>query len=89
MLADVRVLILDEPTEHLDEPTEHLDEPTARGFAAGLPAATGGRTDVVLTHRPELFSGDAWSRGPDLGEPVEAEVATESGLGVRNLALSG
>ncbi len=59
LLADVRVLLL-------DEPTEHLDEPAARAFAAELPAAAAGRTVVVLTHRPELFTGDAWTRGPEL-----------------------
>ncbi len=59
LLADVRVLILDEPTEHLDEAAAHT-------FVADLPAATRGRTVVVLTHRPELFTGDAWIRGPEL-----------------------
>ncbi len=59
LLADVRVLIL-------DEPTEHLDEAAARTFVADLPAATHGRTVIVLTHRPELFTGDAWIRGPEL-----------------------
>ena len=34
LLADVRILVL-------DEPTEHLDEPAARAFVADLPAATG------------------------------------------------
>jgi thiol reductant ABC exporter CydC subunit len=60
LLADVRVLVL-------DEPTEHLDEPTARAFVAELLAATRGRTVLVVTHRPELFAGDAWTRGPELG----------------------
>jgi ATP-binding cassette subfamily C protein CydCD len=59
LLADVRVLIL-------DEPTEHLDEAAARIFVGDLPAATRGRTVIVLTHRPELFTGDAWIRGPEL-----------------------
>ena len=62
LLADVRVLIL-------DEPTEHLDETAARAFVADLPAATAGRTLLVLTHRPELFEGDAWTRGPGLMPP--------------------
>ena len=59
LLADVRILIL-------DEPTEHLDEPTARAFVADLEAATAGRTVLALTHRPELFDGPAWVRGPAL-----------------------
>jgi thiol reductant ABC exporter CydC subunit len=59
LLADVRILIL-------DEPTEHLDEPAARAFIADLVTATEGRTLLVLTHRPELFEGVAWTRGPDL-----------------------
>jgi ATP-binding cassette subfamily C protein CydC len=63
LLADVRLLIL-------DEPTEHLDEAAARAFVADLPAATHGRTLLVLTHRPGLFVGDAWTRGPELGSDV-------------------
>ncbi|HYO41860.1 MAG TPA: thiol reductant ABC exporter subunit CydC [Candidatus Limnocylindrales bacterium] len=59
LLADVRILIL-------DEPTEHLDETAARAFVADLGAATDGRTLLVLTHRPDLFEGPAWSRGPEL-----------------------
>ncbi len=59
LLAEVRVLVL-------DEPTEHLDEPTARAFVADLEAATGGRTVLVLTHRPELFDPATWARAADL-----------------------
>ena len=59
LLADVRVLVL-------DEPTEHLDEPAAAAFVADLPAAARGRTLLVLTHRPELFAGDGWRPGPTL-----------------------
>ena len=59
LLADVRVLIL-------DEPTEHLDEPAARAFIAELARTAAGRTVVVLTHRPELFAGAGWTRGPEL-----------------------
>ncbi|HYN47423.1 MAG TPA: ATP-binding cassette domain-containing protein, partial [Candidatus Nanopelagicales bacterium] len=59
LLADVRVLVL-------DEPTEHLDEPTARAFVADLVVATRGRTVVVLTHRPELFDPAAWNRAAEL-----------------------
>ena len=60
LLANVRILIL-------DEPTEHLDEPTARAFVADLGAVAPGRTLLVLTHRPELFGGPGWTRGPELG----------------------
>ena len=60
ILADVRLLIL-------DEPTEHLDEAAARSFVADLPAATAARTLLVLTHRPELFEGPPWTRGPEIG----------------------
>ncbi len=59
LLADVRVLVL-------DEPTEHLDEVAARAFVVELAKAGAGRTVLVLTHRPELFSDVGWSRGPDL-----------------------
>lgn len=60
LLADVRILVL-------DEPTEHLDEAAARAFVADLPSAAVGRTLLVLTHRPELFGDPAWTRGPSLG----------------------
>jgi len=63
LLADVRVLIL-------DEPTEHLDEPAARAFVAELADAAAGRTVLVLTHRPELFDSVGWTRGPDLAALV-------------------
>lgn len=72
LLADVRVLVL-------DEPTEHLDEAAARRFVAELPAAAAGRTLLVLTHRPELFEGGGWTRGPELGEtPMPGRVAVGS-----------
>ena len=66
LLADVRLLIL-------DEPTEHLDESAASAFVADLPAATQGRTLLVLTHRPELFAGMAWIRGPELRPTARSE----------------
>jgi len=59
LLAEVRLLIL-------DEPTEHLDEPTARAFVADLEVVAGDRTLLVLTHRPELFERPGWIRGPEL-----------------------
>ncbi len=60
LLAHVRVLVL-------DEPTEHLDEPTARAFVADLERGVRDRTVVVLTHRPDLFDPAAWTRAADLG----------------------
>ena len=66
LLADVRILVL-------DEPTEHLDEPTARSFVADLEAATRGRTVIVLTHRPDLFEPSVWSRAADLARDSAAD----------------
>ncbi len=70
LLGDGRLLVL-------DEPTEHLDEPTARAFVADLVAATAGRTLLVLTHRPELFDGAGWTRGPELRPPRVARGAVD------------
>jgi len=64
LLADVRILVL-------DEPTEHLDEAAASAFLADLPAAAGDRTLIVLTHRPELLAGAPWAHGPAL-EPARS-----------------
>ncbi len=61
LLADVRILVL-------DEPTEHLDEATARAFASDLHGAAGDRTVIVLTHRPELFDPATWSLAGNLGD---------------------
>jgi thiol reductant ABC exporter CydC subunit len=66
LLADVRLLVL-------DEPTEHLDEASAVAFVADLPAATRGRTLLVLTHRPELFVDPGWTHGPALVPVVPAD----------------
>ncbi|MFJ8199102.1 thiol reductant ABC exporter subunit CydD [Streptomyces sp. NPDC096152] len=44
LLADFRVLVL-------DEPAEHLDLPTADALTADLLAATEGRTTLLITHR--------------------------------------
>jgi ABC-type multidrug transport system fused ATPase/permease subunit len=78
LLADVRILVL-------DEPTEHLDEPTARAFAADLDAAAGDRTVVVLTHRPELFAPPVWSIAARIApaEPEPARSASPSAEAVR------
>ena len=50
LLADVRVLVL-------DEPTEHLDEAAARAFVADLPAATRGRTLAGAHASPRAVRG--------------------------------
>ncbi len=72
LLADVGILVL-------DEPTEHLDEPTARAFVADLARATAGRTVLVLTHRPDLFDPGDWIRLADLAVPPEGGAAPEAG----------
>jgi thiol reductant ABC exporter CydC subunit len=72
LLADVGILVL-------DEPTEHLDEPTARAFVADLARATAGRTVLVLTHRPDLFDPGGWMRLADLAAPPEGGAAPEAG----------
>jgi ATP-binding cassette subfamily C protein CydCD len=70
LLAGSRVLVL-------DEPTEHLDEPTARAFVADLERA-GDRTLVVLTHRPELFDPASWVRGPSLASRADDQASVAS-----------
>ncbi|GAB2584465.1 hypothetical protein Aab01nite_54130 [Paractinoplanes abujensis] len=47
LLADFRVLIL-------DEPTEHLDDATARALLDDLLAAAGDRTVLVISHRTDV-----------------------------------
>ncbi len=37
----------------LDEPTAHLDEPTAEALVRDVLAAAGGRSVLLITHRPE------------------------------------
>jgi ATP-binding cassette subfamily C protein CydCD len=77
LLADVRILVL-------DEPTEHLDEPTARAFIGDLDAVAGDRTVVVMTHRPELFPAATWRRVADLAPlPVPRVVDLEPAPGRR------
>jgi ATP-binding cassette subfamily C protein CydC len=47
LLADFRLLIL-------DEPTEHLDDETAAALTRDLLAAAGDRTVLLITHRTDL-----------------------------------
>ncbi|MCM4082303.1 thiol reductant ABC exporter subunit CydC [Paractinoplanes hotanensis] len=50
LLTDVRVLIL-------DEPTEHLDDETARALTHDLLAAAGHRAVLLITHRTDDLTG--------------------------------
>ena len=50
-LAVARALLADVPVLVLDEPTEHLDPATADELMADLLAATSDRTTVIVTHR--------------------------------------
>jgi ABC-type bacteriocin/lantibiotic exporter with double-glycine peptidase domain len=56
-LALARVLLADRAIVIFDEPTEHLDDATAAALAVDLLDATVDRTVLVITHRPELFTG--------------------------------
>ena len=48
-----RALLADAPVLVLDEPTAHLDPPTAERLLADVLAASGDRTVLLITHRPE------------------------------------
>ena len=50
LLADPRIVVF-------DEPTEHLDDDTARAVMHDLLDATAGRTVIVITHRTDLLRG--------------------------------
>jgi ATP-binding cassette subfamily C protein CydCD len=52
-LATARVLLADPRLLILDEPTEGLDEPGAEALMSDLLAAASGRTVLLLTHRTE------------------------------------
>ena len=74
LLADVRVLIF-------DEPTEHLDEPTAAALTADLLAAAAGRTAIFISHRPELMAAVDPTATLRLGD---AQGRARPGVGGRN-----
>ncbi|MFI6965246.1 thiol reductant ABC exporter subunit CydD [Streptomyces sp. NPDC050255] len=99
-LALARALLADLPVLVLDEPAEHLDLPTADALTADLLAATQGRTTVLITHRLEgldavdevvvLEEGAVVQRGPynalarvdgPLSRMLEREQETTAGSG--------
>ena len=64
-LGIARALLSGRPVLLLDEPVAHLDHPTAEAVLHDLFAASGGRTVVVVSHRPDGLDGAA--RTLDLG----------------------
>jgi thiol reductant ABC exporter CydC subunit len=52
-IALARALLADAPVLVLDEPTAHLDEPTAVRLLEDILAASGDRSVLLITHRPE------------------------------------
>jgi ABC-type transport system involved in cytochrome bd biosynthesis fused ATPase/permease subunit len=71
-LALARVLLADRRIVVFDEPTEHLDDRVAADLARDILAETTGKTVLVLTHRPELFPGTRLLRLED-GRIVQPE----------------
>jgi len=52
-LTVARALLSDAPVLVLDEPTAHLDPETAEVLVRDILAAAGGRSILLITHRPE------------------------------------
>jgi ATP-binding cassette, subfamily C, bacterial CydC len=52
-VALARALLADAPVLVLDEPTAHLDPPTAERLMHDVLNAAGGRSVLLITHRPE------------------------------------
>jgi ATP-binding cassette subfamily C protein CydC/ATP-binding cassette subfamily C protein CydCD len=52
-IALARALLADSPVLVLDEPTAHLDEPTAERLLEDILGASGERSVLLITHRPE------------------------------------
>jgi ATP-binding cassette, subfamily C, bacterial CydC len=73
-LALARVLLADRRVVVFDEPTEHLDDRVASELARDILAETIGKTVLILTHRPELFPGARQLRLED-GRLVQPEPA--------------
>lgn len=73
-LALARVLLADRRVFVFDEPTEHLDDRVAADLAADILAETAGKTVLILTHRPELFPGTRMLRIQE-GRLVQPEPA--------------
>ncbi len=69
-IAVARALLADVPVLVVDEPTEHVDERMAEDLVRDLLAATAGRTLIVMTHRPELMGATGWAARVDLGDAL-------------------
>ena len=54
-LGVTRAVLADRPLVLLDEPTAHLDHATATAVLDDVLGATGGRTVVMVSHRPEAL----------------------------------
>jgi ATP-binding cassette, subfamily C, bacterial CydC len=52
-IALARALLAEAPVLVLDEPTAHLDEPTAERLLEDILGASGDRSVLLITHRPE------------------------------------
>lgn len=76
-LAIARALLSKRPVLLLDEPVAHLDHPTAMAVLADLWEATGGRTVVLVAHRPEGI--EAVDEVLRLGRPDHAAAPPVSG----------
>ncbi|NJP99196.1 thiol reductant ABC exporter subunit CydD [Streptomyces zingiberis] len=82
-LALARALLADVPVLVLDEPAEHLDLATADALTADLLAATQGRATVLITHRlaglAEVDEVVVLDRGRAVQRGAPAELASADG----------
>jgi ATP-binding cassette subfamily C protein CydCD len=88
-LGLARVILANQPVLVLDEPTAHLDRQTATEVMAALFQGAGGRSIVLITHRPEgldlvdeVVSLDRLARGERLEVDGDQDAA-----GQRSAAL--